>query len=88
MAYKAQTKEFKSEEGNSFTFQTVPNSKQAEILDKGTDFNGKVLNAKMMPLMLENVVVVPSGLKMDDFDTWGELEEVTNAAFSFLRKRQ
>ncbi|MEG0470782.1 MAG: hypothetical protein RR588_00450 [Solibacillus sp.] len=88
MAYKAHTKEFDSKEGNSFTFQTVPNSKQAEILDKGTDFNGKVLNAKMMPLMLENVVVVPSGLKMDDFDTWAELEEVTNAAFSFLRKRQ
>lgn len=85
MAFTPKTKEFTSKAGNQYTFQNVPNSKQAEILDEGTDFNGKVLNSKMMPLMLENVVVVPNGLKMDEFDTWTELEEVTNAAFSFLR---
>lgn len=85
MAFTPKTKEFTSEEGNKYTFQSVPNSKQAEIIDKGTDFNGKVLNSKMMPLMLDNVVVVPNGLKMDDFETWNELEEVTGAAFTFLR---
>jgi hypothetical protein len=85
MAFKPKTKEFKSTQGNDYTFQNVPNSKQAEIIDKGTDFNGKVLNARMMPLMLEHVIVVPNGLTMDDFETWGELEEVTNEAFRFLR---
>jgi len=85
MAFTPKTKEFTSKEGNEYTFQNVPNSKQAEILDKGTDSNGKILNAQMMPLMLEHVVVVPNGLTMDEFETWGELEGVTNAAFSFLR---
>ncbi|MFA1738009.1 hypothetical protein [Lysinibacillus fusiformis] len=41
-----------------------------------------------MPQMLEHVVVVPNGLKMDDFESWEELEEVTNEAFSFLRTGQ
>lgn len=88
MAYTPKTKEFTSKEGNKYTFQTVMNSKQAEILDQGTDAGGKILNAKMMPLMLEHVVVAPSGLKMDDFETWKELDEVTSAAFTFLRTGQ
>lgn len=62
------------------------NSKQAEIVDEGTNAVGKVLNAKMMPLMLKHVVVSPAGLTMDEFNTWSELEEVTNEAFTFLRK--
>lgn len=85
MAFTPKTKEYTSEAGNKYTFQNVSNSKQAEIIDKGTDFNGKILNSKMMPLMLENVVVIPNGLKMDDFETWSELEEVTGNAFNFLR---
>jgi len=84
--FKPKTEEFTSKEGNKYTFQTVMNSKQAEILDKGTDFNGKLLNAKMMPLMLDNVVVDPSGLKMDDFESFDELQEVTSEAYHFLRK--
>lgn len=85
MAYTPKTKDFTSKAGNEYKFQTVMNSKQAEIIDMGTGLGGKILNSKMMPQMLDNVVVVPSGLKMDDFDTWEELEEVTNAAFNFLR---
>lgn len=88
MAFTPKQKQFTSKAGNEYTFQNVMNSKQAEIIDEGTAPSGKVLNAKMMPLMLENVVVVPSGLTMDDFKTWEELEEVTNSAFSFLRTGQ
>lgn len=86
MAFQAKTKEFTSKAGNKYTFQTVMNSKQAVIVDEGTNEVGKVLNAKMMPLMLKDVVATPQGLTMDDFETWDELEEVTAAAFSFLRK--
>jgi len=86
MAFQAKTKEFTSKAGNKYTFQTVMNSKQAVIVDEGTNEVGKVLNAKMMPLMLKDVVVTPQGLTMDDFETWDELEEVTTEAFSFLRK--
>ncbi|UPW82323.1 hypothetical protein [Lysinibacillus sp. Ag94] len=85
MAFTPKTKEFKSKAGNEYTFQTVPNSKQAEIVDEGTGLHGKVLNSRMMPLMLEHVVVVPNGLTMDEFETWEELEEVTTEAFNFLR---
>lgn len=85
MAFTPKTKQFTSKAKNEYTFQNVMNSVQAEIMDGGTNNFGKVLNAKMMPLMLENVVVQPQGLKMDDFETWAELEEVTNAAYRFLR---
>lgn len=85
MAFTPKTKEFKSKAGNEYTFQSLMNSVQASIFDEGTNDNGKILNAKTMPLMLEHVVVQPQGLTMDDFETWAELEEVTNAAFRFLR---
>lgn len=85
MAFTPKTKKFTSKAKNEYTFQNVMNSVQAEIMDGGTNNFGKILNAKMMPLMLENVVVQPQGLKMDDFETWAELEEVTNAAYRFLR---
>lgn len=86
MAFTPKQKAFESKAGNKYTFQNVANSIQAGIIDRGTDSNGKVLNAEMMPLMLEHIVVDPQGLTMDDFETWSELEEVTNAAFHFLRK--
>ncbi|MFF5994282.1 hypothetical protein AAGS61_05945 [Lysinibacillus sp. KU-BSD001] len=88
MAYTPKTKEFTSKAGNKYTFQTVMNSKTAEIIDEGTGPQGKVLNHKMIPLMLEHVVVTPAGLTMDEFDTWTELEEVSNEAFRFLRAGQ
>ena len=74
-----------SEKGNTFTFQTVLPSKWAEVMDRLTDKNGKILFSKSMPEMLKRVVVQPQGLKMDDFETWEELEEVTQAAFQFQR---
>ena len=85
MAFTAKTKDFNSKKGNAYKFQTVMNSVQAQIWDNGTNDAGVTLNAKMMPLLLEHIVVQPSGLTMDDFDTWDELVEVTNAAASFLR---
>ena len=85
MAFTPKVKEFESKAGNKYTFQTVMNSVQAKIWDEGQGANGKIFNAKMMPLMLENIVVQPQGLKMDDFEDWSELTEVTNAALSFLQ---
>lgn len=85
MAFTPKTEDFKSKEGNDYKFQTVPNSIQATIWDEGTEAGGKILNAKMMPLMLEHVVVEPAGLTMDEFGTWAELNEVTTKALSFLQ---
>lgn len=88
MAFQAKTKEYTSKAGNKYTFQNVMNSKQAAIIDEGTGLGGKVINVKMMPLMLQHVVVSPQGLTMDDFDTWAELEEVTSEAITFLQTGQ
>lgn len=83
MAFKPKQKEYESSFGNKYTLQSVLPSKWAQIVDRITDKHGKLLNSKAMPEMLEHVVVVPNGLKMDDFETWAELEEVTTQAFRF-----
>jgi hypothetical protein len=86
MAFKPKTEGFKSEAGNKYTLQSVLPSVWAKVVDQITDKHGKLLNQKAMPAMLENVVVEPSGLKMDDFESWAELEEVTTAAFRFQQQ--
>lgn len=86
--FKPKQEEFTSESGNKYTLQSVLPSKWAEVVDRITDKHGKLLNAKAMPEMLEHVVVVPSGLKMDDFEDWQELEEVTTAAYRFQQRRK
>lgn len=84
--FKPKTKQFKSSEGNEYTLQTVLPSVWARILDQISDKNGKLLNEKAIPAALENIVVQPQGLKMDDFDSWTELEEVSQAAILFQHR--
>lgn len=88
MAFKTRQEEFTSESGEKYTFQTVTPSHWANIVDRITDKNGKLLNSLAMPAMLDNVVAIPTGLKMDDFEDWVELEEVTSAAFQFQQRRK
>lgn len=87
MAYQPKQKKFTSEAGNEYTFQTVPNSKHAEIMDNIV-VGGDLKTSRIMKSMLDHVVVVPSGLTMDDFDDWNELDEVTGAAYKFLKTGQ
>ena len=90
MAFKPRQEEYTSESGQKYTFQTVAPSHWANVQDRVTDKNGKLLNALLIPAMLENVIVEPNGLKMDDFEEWADLEEVAGAAFQFqqFRKRK
>lgn len=83
--FKPQTKEHTSKVGNKYTFQTVLPSVWAGVQDRITDKYGKMLNTKAIPEILEKVVVQPSGLSMDDFETWAECEEVATAGFNFQR---
>lgn len=83
--FKPKTKEFESKEGNKYTFQTVLPSVWARVQDRITNKHGVLLSELAMPEMLDKVVVQPPGLKMDDFESWAELEEVTTEAFSFQR---
>lgn len=86
--FKPRQEEFTSEAGNKYTFQTVLPSVWARVADQITDKNGKLLNVKAMPAVLEHVVAAPAGLSMDDFEDWAELEEVATEAFRFQRSRK
>jgi hypothetical protein len=88
MGFKPKQEEYTSQAGNKYVFQTVFPSKWAQILDEITDRHGKLLNSKVIPAMLEHVIVQPAGLKMDDFEEWSELEEVAQAAFFFQQGRK
>lgn len=83
MAFKPKQKEFKSSQGNKYTFQTVSNSKYLEIMDETTTTEGKPLLSKLYTSILEHIVVQPSGLTPDDFDSFKELQEVCEAALTF-----
>lgn len=84
MAFTPKQEQYKSKAGNEYTFQTVPNSKHAEIMDDVV-VAGDLKTSRIMKNMLEHVIVVPGGLTMDDFDSWTELDEVTGAAYKFLK---
>ncbi|KYD28173.1 hypothetical protein [Geobacillus stearothermophilus] len=83
MAFQPKQKEFKSKKGNKYVFQTIPNSKYLEIMDETTTAEGKPLLSKLYAATLENIVVQPSGLTVDDFDSFKELQEVCEAALTF-----
>lgn len=80
---KPRQKQFTSSEGNNFTLQTVPNSTYLEIMDTSVKKDGNPALSKLYPAMLEHVVVQPSGLTPDDFDTFKEMQEVCEEALTF-----
>lgn len=85
---KSRTKEFKSNFGNPFTFQRVLPSVWLGIMDDCNE-TGVVNRQKLYKAIFENVVVVPSGLNVDDFELedqyngYGEMEEVAKEALKF-----
>lgn len=83
MSFKPKQKEFKTKKGNKFIFQTVSNSKYLEIMDEATTTEGKPLLSKLYAAVLEHIVVQPSGLTVDDFESFKELQEVCEAALTF-----
>lgn len=87
MAFTPKQEQYKSKAGNDYTFQNVPNSKHAEIMDDIV-VGGDLKTSRIMKNMLEHVIVQPQGLTMDDFDDWNELDEVTGAAYKFLKTGQ
>jgi hypothetical protein len=83
----AKTMDFTSEHGNKYTFQKVPPSKWLGILDK-SDATGVRNRVVFYGEVLEHVVAIPGGLKIDDFDAddrggIAELDEVVLAAGRF-----
>lgn len=56
-----------------------------ENTDNSRDARGVLSVAKYAQNLLDNVVVDPPGLKLDDFDSVGELEELVQKADQFLK---
>jgi hypothetical protein len=86
-AKNTRQKNYTSKSGNEYVFQKVLPSVWLEAMDDVVE-NGQPKRALLYPMILQNVVVVPGGLKVDDFETNGrngypELEEVAKAALSF-----
>ena len=75
------TMEFKSQAGNSYTFQKVSPSEWMRILDNA-ERTGTIRRSDMFPDVLEHVVVQPSKT-VDDFEEYAELDEVVKAAIRF-----
>jgi hypothetical protein len=80
-------KNFTSTYGNNYVFQKVKPSKWLEIIDN-TGNGVKRIRSLFYPAILENVVVQPSSMNVDDFEEEGrgdyaELEEVIDAALRF-----
>lgn len=85
---KDRSKSYTSKYGNEFKLQRVLPSQWLEIMDDCNE-TGVVNRSKLYKAIFENVVVVPSGLKVDDFETmdeyngYGEMEEVAREAIKF-----
>lgn len=85
---KDRTKDFTSSYGNQFKFQRVLPSQWLDTMDDCNE-TGVINRSKLYKAIFENVVVVPSGLKVDDFEImdeyngYGEMEEVAKAAMKF-----
>lgn len=56
-----------------------------ENIDDSRDARGAMSVGKYTQNLLDNVVVSPAGLKMDDFDSVGEMEALIQQVDRFLR---
>lgn len=71
------TKEFN---GVEYTAQFAGCSVALRATDACKDENGNLSNYKTSQYLLDNVIVSPKGLSVDDFDSVEELGEVTSFA--------
>ncbi len=79
----AKTKQFTSEKGNEYTFQMVDPVPWMDIMDE-VEANKEKPRRTLYPKVLEEIVVQPK-MKLDDFETYAEMEEVVTAALRFQR---
>lgn len=83
MAENKNTKEFTSSQGNKYTFQKVMPSEWIDVMDE-VENNKESQRRTLYTKTLENIVVQPK-VTLDDFEDYGELEEVVQAANRFQR---
>lgn len=70
-----------------YTFQFPGVRKAYEILDNATMANGQIARSIYFDEMIQNVIVEPAGLTLDDFDDRPGLDELYTALDLFLGAR-
>lgn len=76
-------KKFTSKSGKVYTFQHPGVRAVAKMNDASKNKFGVMLEERLADQLLKNVVVEPK-MKLDDFESYGEYNEVTNAAYAFI----
>jgi hypothetical protein len=75
-------KNFTSKNGNQYVFQRPGVRAMTKITDRVKNKFGVVLDERLAEEMLQHVVVEPK-VRIDDFDSYRELNEVVSAAYTF-----
>lgn len=76
-------KKFTSKSGKAYTFQHPGVRAVAKMNDAAKNKFGVMLEERLAEQLLKNVIVEPK-MKLDDFDSYREYNEVTNAAYAFV----
>ena len=71
---KLRFEKYTSSTGKEYLIKT--NRKHVRI----RDYKELTLNAKLYPMILRELIAKPKGLKVDDFDSFRELQEVCEVA--------
>lgn len=71
--------------GKKYKFQHPGAKWYLKHTDKSRDRNGVLQTEAYIQGLLDNVVIDPAGLKVDDFESVGEIEELVTELEQFLR---
>jgi hypothetical protein len=80
-----QTKEFTSSTGRKYVFQKVAPVEWLDILDY-VESEKKGTRKRLYKNVFEHIVVQPS-LKLEDFEDFGEMDEVATEAIRFQQNK-
>lgn len=70
-------------DGVKYKFQRLPVRAAMELRQGWQDENGNAIATLMHDMILENIVIEPKGLTIDDFNLPSEVERVTSQALAF-----
>lgn len=80
-------KDFTSKSGKEYKFQKVAPVDWLDILDEVEDGDKKGQRRRLYGAVLENVVVQPK-MKAEDFEDFGEMDEVVTEAIRFQQGKR
>lgn len=80
-------KEYTSKAGTKYVFQKVKPIDWLDIMDQCQDEQGKRSQKLLYKGVVENIIVNPQS-KLEDWEDFGELDEVVTQAIRFQQNKQ